>query len=494
LPFRPEIHSNTILAHAQSRDMETALGIWALQSSANALPDAGELRAMLGDVVQDYFMCATVSGHAFEVLYVGKRLGQLTSAFVVDQHSDSMPEHLADPIGTLFSKTHTLRQPLYSTHYSRRSKLVHRWEILAMPVLLDGGPGIVSLMIPLEFHHDVLLAMVETNPVGFCAAEVVRDPYGKARDFGIYLANDAACDAIGKSREEILHSRISRTIPAIFEDDGFDRLQQVADTLVTDFFEYSRRSGADQRTFGITASSRGSSLVLAFTEISDLMEARRQLTAQHEAALATNAELTRQKEDLHATAESLEIARQALSAEVQRRATLESRLRHLAETDSLTSLANRRHFIDLAQAEMRRAERYGGTFALAMLDIDHFKAVNDSLGHAAGDKGIVAVAEVCVQTCRTDVDVVGRIGGEEFAVLLPATDLQGAADLAERIRKEIAALHIGYESTLIDLTVSVGVAEFGAGDADINDVLNRADKALYVAKNGGRNRVEHLAA
>ena len=449
---------------------------------------------MLEDVVQDYFLNARIVKDGFEIFHVGTRLRQLTPIFAPSQHASDLPESLAETLSALFANAHAIRHPVYATCFSRYSRLVHRWEMLVMPVLEGGAPAVIAMVLPLEFHQDVLQAMVEANPVGICAAEVIRDAEGAVSDFDIYLANDAACEAIGKDRETLLHSSLSESLPTLLEGTGAKRVLELAESRKNEFFQYSRSAGETVRTFGVSASCRGNSLVLTFTEITDLMETRAQLTAQHEAALAANAELLRQKEDLHATAESLEIARRALSAEVQRRAALESRLRHLAETDSLTGLANRRHFFDLAQAELRRTKRYGGSFSLAMLDIDHFKAINDSLGHAAGDKVIGAVASACRLLTRAELDLVGRIGGEEFAILLPETRLAGATELAERIRKEIADLRISYEGTTISLTASIGIAEFHAEDADITDVLRRADKSLYTAKNAGRNQVGPIAA
>ncbi len=494
MPKIIECFSDTILAKAQSRDIEAGLGIWSLLHAESTLPDVDELERMLDMAVQDYFLRARIVRNGFQITSIGKRLRQLTVAFTKSCHRDDLPPDLADMLGALFAEAHNRRHPVYETRYSRHSKLVHRWEMLIMPALDTGEPAILAMILPLEFRQDLLLAIVEANPVGVCAVEVVRNNDGNVSDFRICLANDAACDAIGKDHMTLLHSSLSVSIPELLTNNGKARLQTIADTARSEFFEYARTTDGVTRTFGITASCRGDNLVLTFTEITDLMEARAQLTAQHQSVLATNAELRRQKEHLHATAESLEIARQALSAEVQRRATLESRLRHLAETDSMTGLANRRHFVDLAEAELRRTQRYGGTFSLAMLDIDHFKSINDTWGHGAGDKVIGAVASTCRRHSRADLDAVGRVGGEEFAILLPQTDLAGATDLAERFRQEISDMEVTYEETGITLTASIGVAEFHPDDTDITDVFKRADKALYLAKNAGRNRVEPLAA
>ncbi len=165
------------------------------------------------------------------------------------------------------------------------------------------------------------------------------------------------------------------------------------------------------------------------------------------------------------------------------------RLSALAATDSLTGLANRRAFLTQLDHEFARARRYGGPLTVLMIDLDHFKDINDRHGHAAGDRALVAVARLLSDRLRA-TDFIGRIGGEEFAILAPETRLPDATGLAERLREAIAGLAIGLDDgTTITLTTSIGVTAH-VGDDDGGDrLLARADRALYTAKAGGRNRV-----
>jgi diguanylate cyclase (GGDEF)-like protein/PAS domain S-box-containing protein len=168
---------------------------------------------------------------------------------------------------------------------------------------------------------------------------------------------------------------------------------------------------------------------------------------------------------------------------------LEERLRALAITDPLTGAYNRRHFADLGEAELRRAARYGHPTSLAMLDIDHFKAVNDDLGHAAGDTVLCGVARIVADTVRGS-DVVARIGGEEFALLFPETTLRAARATAERIRRAVRGQSFTSQGLPADraITLSVGLAQQRSGET-LGDVMQRADEALYTAKATGRDRV-----
>ncbi|WP_232901958.1 sensor domain-containing diguanylate cyclase [Marinobacter sp. G11] len=168
-------------------------------------------------------------------------------------------------------------------------------------------------------------------------------------------------------------------------------------------------------------------------------------------------------------------------------------LRSMSLTDGLTRVANRRRFDDKLDIEWNRAMRHDQELSLLMLDIDHFKKVNDSFGHLVGDDCLVSLAATLQGEILRASDLVARYGGEEFAVLLPATDGEGARQVAERMRQAVAGKPVpsGQGGTPVELTISVGVATMrpaiGAGSQEL---VRRADEALYAAKTNGRNRVE----
>jgi diguanylate cyclase (GGDEF)-like protein len=159
----------------------------------------------------------------------------------------------------------------------------------------------------------------------------------------------------------------------------------------------------------------------------------------------------------------------------------------LSRTDTLTGLPNRREAQERLEHEWRRYQRVDSEFSVLLCDIDHFKSVNDELGHPAGDMALRAVAQQLAQTCRT-VDCVSRWGGEEFLIILPATPLEHAADLAERLRCNIAARTIDAGRTQLSLRLSIGCASMLPRQS-IDMLIDRADTALYRAKATGRNRV-----
>jgi diguanylate cyclase (GGDEF)-like protein len=164
-------------------------------------------------------------------------------------------------------------------------------------------------------------------------------------------------------------------------------------------------------------------------------------------------------------------------------------LERLCRTDALTGLANRRSLREALDSEVSRATRYGRTVSLAMLDVDHFKRLNDTYGHPAGDHALMSIANVLTRSVRKN-DFVGRYGGEEIAVILPETGMHGAGVLTERLRKAIEEEVIDWDGQPMRVTVSIGVASVSKAHGESTDSLMRAaDKALYEAKAQGRNRV-----
>jgi diguanylate cyclase (GGDEF)-like protein len=171
-------------------------------------------------------------------------------------------------------------------------------------------------------------------------------------------------------------------------------------------------------------------------------------------------------------------------AQSERRLLLESM------TDPLTGLLNRRRFTDLSNREEARSRRHGLPFSVLMIDIDHFKRINDEHGHPVGDQAIKALADICTGASRPH-DILARYGGEEFVMTLPQTREDGARVVAERIRSRVEASSLATGTAMVRFTVSIGVSSY-AKDMAFQQVIERADQALYEAKRGGRNRIVDL--
>jgi diguanylate cyclase (GGDEF)-like protein len=190
----------------------------------------------------------------------------------------------------------------------------------------------------------------------------------------------------------------------------------------------------------------------------------------------------------------LDIHRRSIEEGRQRAHAAALRLRAIAETDALTGLSNRRHFLAVAAEKFEPARSLGVPLSLLMVDIDYFKHINDTHGHAAGDQALRLLAATLKESTRK-ADCVARLGGEEFAILLPDATIAVAHDIAERICKHVATLAIlDGEGRRFGFTVSIGLAKLAPSDAEPQELLARADAALYRAKRAGRNRVETVPA
>lgn len=211
-----------------------------------------------------------------------------------------------------------------------------------------------------------------------------------------------------------------------------------------------------------------------------LMKTQQELDRRNEELEQKNAEVNRRNEELESARGQLEQANHSLHI--------------LSYLDGLTGVANRRHFDEYLEQEWRRAVRKGSTVALILLDIDHFKRLNDSAGHQFGDECLRRVADTLIVSVRRAGDLAARYGGEEFALILPDAQLDWALGFAEDIRERVEALAIPHpESPLGVLTVSLGVAaELPLDPEAATTLIAKADRALYRAKQEGRNRVVHL--
>jgi diguanylate cyclase (GGDEF)-like protein len=170
---------------------------------------------------------------------------------------------------------------------------------------------------------------------------------------------------------------------------------------------------------------------------------------------------------------------------------VQKKLKHIAITDELTGLKNRRYIMEQLDKEYQRAVRTGGTLSLVLLDIDHFKRINDTYGHAIGDAVLKEVSQAMQSSLRT-YDLLGRVGGEEFLIASPGSTLDKAAELAERVRVTIKGREVMNMADPITVTVSAGITSLSEQDATTEALLARADNALYLAKQQGRDRIVSL--
>jgi diguanylate cyclase (GGDEF)-like protein len=239
----------------------------------------------------------------------------------------------------------------------------------------------------------------------------------------------------------------------------------------------------------------GIDFIRGFRALTDAFIPIIMVTADKTRALLSDAMAAGATDFLHKPWDAAELAARSRNMLALRQSLLDLQkanedLRLLANTDPLTGALNRRAFLDLGRRETERRRRHGQPLSLLMADLDHFKAINDTYGHAAGDQALKDFYRTCTGLLR-DTDSLGRLGGEEFAILLPETGAEGALVLAERLRAATEAIRCSYDGQVFGFTVSLGLATPCDGESTVDTLLRDADDALYRAKEGGRNRVEY---
>lgn len=265
----------------------------------------------------------------------------------------------------------------------------------------------------------------------------------------VKLFNDAAQSMFGYSETEIIGQPLTKLLPAKYQGKHHD------------YVDGFKRSQVDSRPMQTRAAVQGLR--------KDGSEFAIEVTIS-KIRIADNVEFT------------------AVIRDISEKNQLLEELILSSRRDPLTELYNRRYFTELLNAEMIRSKRFERGFSILMLDIDHFKSINDRFGHTCGDAALVAFAKALTNSIR-EVDISCRWGGEEFLVLLPEIPKEAAMMVAEKIRKNIENLETIYNGDLIKLTVSIGLEYFSAEAIEMSHMINKVDKILYRAKNTGRNKV-----
>ncbi|MBA4335789.1 MAG: hypothetical protein C0420_13135, partial [Methylobacterium sp.] len=305
------------------------------------------------------------------------------------------------------------------------------------------------------------------------ALRAFRDSAGQLDRLVVITANRQAAAMAGRADAELLDLDARLALPFLADPQVWQRCLFALDLRRPDRIETSW--SADGRTvwLQIAVAPLGDGLVMTISDISELVVANQTLQSR---AATLALEVSRER-----------ATRRALSEEMGYRDEREQELRRLAETDPLTALLNRRSFTEKAHRAIQASDDSGSDVSLIIVDIDHFKAVNDCHGHLAGDAVIRAFADLLLGQVRMERDLVGRFGGEEFAMLLPTANLEAALRVALRIQEALASRLLPVSETLaLPITASLGVACRQRGET-LPDLIARADKALYRAKHDGRS-------
>ena len=356
------------------------------------------------------------------------------------------------------------RRPIYTVHRAHHAIRVHLWERLVLPTRTpNGSTRLVVFNKPREYLDDLLKTVLDASPEGILALRCMRHADGTIEDAMVITANELAAEILGHSVANLLDRPILQIMPSLRDSRPWSRYLEVVETRRPQHFELSHAHGGVNRWFNVKAAPLGDGFMVSIADVTTLK----------------------------VTCQELEEKNAKLAEEIKRRQELEGELRRIADVDVLTGVASRRAFMIAAE---RGLELSAGSTPLSVIaiDIDYFKQINDRYGHNAGDKVLGVIGEELRLECRIG-DVVGRLGGEEFAILLPNTTLDSAAEIAERLRRRVSAAAISVtEVTRISVSASFGVAPHIPGDS-CETLLARADTCLYRAKTTGRDRVVAMA-
>ena len=342
------------------------------------------------------------------------------------------------------------------------------WERLALPVRAeDGSLRLVVFNKPREYLDDLLRAVLDASPEGVLGLRCIRTADGRIEDAMVITANQRAADIVGCTVENLQDHPILDVIPNLRGTKTWARYLEVVETRQPQRFELSLHHRDQAMWFDVKVVPLGDGFILSIADITNLKNACRELEVK-------NLDLAK--------------ANTMLGEEVRRREALEGELRRLADVDVLTGVATRRAFMEATQRAITLASERR-PLAVIAVDIDHFKMINDRYGHLAGDKVLTAVGEELRRECRTP-DLVGRLGGEEFAILLGHTRLEFAVSVAERIRQRLSTTVVSVtEATRITVTASFGVAAFTPEDTYEDLARPRRHRALSCQGGRGRDRV-----
>lgn len=427
------------------------------------------LRSALGPVIGTLLVVAEADpqqGYRFTSVGAGTRT--LTDLELEGRVVREIPGEIGPFLDELYRRADRDGRPLLTVHRSVKARHVHLWERLVLPCrALDGTLRIVDFAKPLQYRSELLDAVFEASCDGILGLKALRDADGGVCDAVVLTANRSAATYLGVPLDQVVDARLLTLMPSLRTSGAWDRCREVIERGKTERFEMGRTVNGLDTLFRVAATPLEDGFVMSMSDITDLRYALIEMEVRSEEA---------------------ERAREDLAAEISARQMVEGELRRIATTDGLTGVLNRRGFEEAVRRETATARRYGYPLSVVAIDIDHFKRINDGHGHAAGDTVLMTVAAMFMEELRRDTDVVGRVGGEEFMVLLPHTPAVGAAALAERLRQHLNNMPIPVEGATLHVTASFGVRQLGP-EGDPEPMMIGADDALYQAKRSGRDRV-----
>jgi diguanylate cyclase (GGDEF)-like protein len=468
-----EVHTENIAERAHATEVAELLrrfsGHCHGQAGADHEAFCAEIVPRFGD---DLMVIAPTDGD-FTYIYVGSEIARQVGENRVGKRTSIMTPEVASFTASCYTRALADGKPLYTVHRSMRAVGICLWERLILPTRAsDGRRFLIIYCSLLRFQEDLLSAILESSTSGIVALRAMRDADGAIERALIITANQRASAIAGRPDENLQDTEVRDSLPFLRDAAIWRRCLLAIELRRSDMIKTSFSQDDRLIWLQIAIAPLDDGLVLTLTDISELMVANQTLQSR---AATLALEIGRER-----------ATRRALSQEIGQREEREQELRRLAETDPLTALLNRRSFVEKANLTIAACDEQGEDTSLIIVDLDRFKSINDSHGHAAGDAVIRAFADLLLGMVRSDDDLVGRFGGEEFAVFLPHAGAAAARLMAERIQVSLSIRRMPVSETLaLEVSASFGCATRLPGES-FTAFIERADRALYRAKNDGR--------
>ncbi|WP_342362747.1 GGDEF domain-containing protein [Terrarubrum flagellatum] len=465
---------DSIEADAQSEEISQLLSAYRAASDDGRWARFDDFNLISLDAFTPHLLMMAPGVEGFTYLYYGSEIARNSGFDLVGRTMKIADKNFARQLHDVYQRVLAEGRPLLATQRGINDERVSMWERLICPVRTrDGAPLLIVFKKPIEFRSDLLAAILDQAPMGVLAFRAHRNVSGQMIDAHLVTFNRTAAQISDKFKGDPIGRSIFDLIPGIAERGVWARYVRVVETQAPENFDSRRNGEPDGPWLRVTAAPWSDGFIVMFADITELKDALAQLEAQ---ARQLRFEVGLEK-----------ASRTALSAQLKTAAERERELRTAAETDSLTNVANRRGF-EISVAGMRAGMAERSALWLGLLDIDHFKSVNDTWGHAAGDEVLKTFAARLTEAAAKGA-CVARVGGEEFAICVTLPHDVNAEEFFAAAKQAATAQAFPLGNGLANMmTCSVGYSALAPGE-DITTCLARADAALYDAKRFGRNRV-----
>ncbi|MCB1490335.1 MAG: sensor domain-containing diguanylate cyclase [Rhodobiaceae bacterium] len=488
-----EEYTDGIADLCQASDIDQLLRIWTIVSQVRNgdVPTISDLNLnSLAPYSDHLLLLEKVAPDIFMYIFVGRKVAEETGVDMTGKSTVDFKPEFADFVANGYEKCLSTRRPVYTRYKNMLSDKDMWWERLVLPLSRsDGHLLILAYLVPLDGAAVDRGAILEACTDGVIVLDA---DSGDERDdycMRIAWANAQFKAMTGLDPDEPIEGKpLSQIFKGALSATEWNLQRTRAQRQCGAVFDMRVTVAGVRRVLRCRSALVGGRIAMVFTDISDTWRETNEARAGQAKLIHENETLHQQASELAALAHSLDNSRQSLTEEVERRIHAETRQKELAYTDMLTGVMNRRALFEGGEALIERAKAEVTPVSVVIADIDHFKGINDTWGHAAGDAVIVAFS-IALHAAAGSRDIFARLGGDEFVFVVADRSLQASLALVEMLRDQVNGLAVPFGDRAITLTASFGVATLAREDDTMDTILMRADAALYDAKAAGRDRI-----